>query len=157
MRPIVACAAFVVAWLVLGAGPAMASPRALIKSLDGKHRATVADGVKVVALIAGVSTGKESYKQAHRALVRATVIDPEDATDAPAPLTRGLAAYMFFRAMSMKGGWISRIFGPTTRYAYKHFVAIGLLPEDGEGSPMTGDDLIALLKLIAVYQKRGRV
>lgn len=129
--------------------------RAFLVELGDRPEASIADGVKVAALFAGVWKGETGEVGAREGLLKAGLLSGKDASDFRSRLSRGLACYLFFRTMRMKGGWIARLFGPNPRHAYKEFVALGLMAEEGVGSAMSGADLLGLLKLMTVYRKRG--
>jgi len=144
--------------LVVGASearPVPAGPRDLLRSLPDRSTVTVGDGVRLAALFAGLSKGELDAPASRKALVDARLLKPTDATDFGATLKRGLASYLFFRAMRMKGGWVTRTFGPSPRYAYKEFVSRRLVLGDGENTPISGRELVSMLKLSSDLVRSG--
>lgn len=67
------------------------------------------------------------------------------------PLRRGLASYMFYKILDIKGGVILRIIGPTQRYAMKELAHEGILAEGNVGDILSGGELISILTQSANY------
>ncbi|MBI4864602.1 MAG: hypothetical protein HY815_30760 [Candidatus Riflebacteria bacterium] len=136
-------------------GALLAGPRGLLRSLPERSMVTVGEGVRVAALFAGLSKGELDAAAAHKALVEARLLEPTVATSFGSTLKRGLASYLFFRAMRMKGGWVCRVFGPSPRYAYKEFVCRQLVLAEGENTPIPGGELLSMLKLSSDLRRSG--
>ena len=67
------------------------------------------------------------------------------------PLRKGLAAYIFYKALGLKGGIIIRVFGSTQRYALKELAYQGIMPSGNVNDIVSGDELISTLTRAANY------
>ena len=74
-----------------------------------------------------------------------------DSFDPDAPLRRGLAAYIFYNILELKGGVILRIFGPSERYAIKELAFEGILVEGNTNDIISGAELVSILTQSANY------
>ncbi len=72
------------------------------------------------------------------------------------PLRRGLAAYMFYKALEIKGGAILRIFGVSERYALKELAFEGIMAEGNTKDIVSGEELIITLTQSANYLAEKR-
>ncbi|MFC1646161.1 hypothetical protein ACFL2Y_03180 [Candidatus Omnitrophota bacterium] len=61
------------------------------------------------------------------------------------PLRKGVAAYMFCKALEIKGGVILRVFGINQRYAIKELVFQGIMSSGNVRDIISGDELASML------------
>lgn len=67
------------------------------------------------------------------------------------PLRKGLAAYMFCRALNIKGGLLMRIFSWSQRYALNELVYEDIILPGSTGEIVSGKELILTLTEAASY------
>ena len=72
-----------------------------------------------------------------------------DSFDPMQPLRRGLAAYMFQRALKIRGGIAWHLFGPTQRYALKELVHRGIMADGHVQDLISGEELIQIMGQVA--------
>lgn len=65
------------------------------------------------------------------------------------PLRRGLAAYMFHRALRIQGGIAWHLFGPTERYALKELVFRGVMAHGHVNDLISGEELVQIASQVA--------
>ena len=65
------------------------------------------------------------------------------------PLRKGLAAYVFYRALDIKGGLIITVLGVNERYALKELSYQGIMSSGNTNDIVSGDELISALTLAA--------
>jgi len=61
------------------------------------------------------------------------------------PLRKGLAAYMFCKALNIKGGITLRLFGMSERYAIKELTFEGIMPSGNVNDIVSGAELVSAL------------
>jgi predicted RNase H-like nuclease (RuvC/YqgF family) len=74
--------------------------------------------------------------------------------DPTKPLRKGLTAYMFCRALGIKGGIMLRLFGMTERYAIKELVHQGMMSSGDVDDIVTGEELIYLVTQAGNYMAK---
>lgn len=67
------------------------------------------------------------------------------------PLRKGLAAYMFCKALRMKGGIGARIFGMNQRYALNELVFTGIMSEASRDDIVSGPEFIIIFTQATEY------
>jgi hypothetical protein len=131
---------------------AWSGPQSVLERLGHQPRCTLGDAVCVAAIYANLWKPDMDTAGAHRALVDAGLLRPHDATDFAHQLSRGVACWIMMRASKAKGGWVSRFIGPTPRYAYKDFAAKNLVSPHGANTPISGQELRSMLRLLNIYR-----
>jgi hypothetical protein len=123
------------------------------KDLISRRVALRSDVLKVVVVLLGLSDKlQDSDAQLH--YLNENNILPKNMTahfDLSQPLRKGLAAYMFCRALEVKGGIWLRIFGTNQRYALKELVFAGIMPEGNVNELLSGQELVEILTRAAEY------
>jgi len=112
------------------------------------------DALKAIVVLMGVDeeyidlNAQVAYAQAHGFLPthKAKTFDPMQ------PLRRGEAAYLFHRALGIKGGLALHLLGPTERYALKELVFQGLLSGGRVNDLVSGEEFVQLVTQAAEYQ-----
>lgn len=73
------------------------------------------------------------------------------------PLRKGLAAYMFCKALNIKGGITLRLFGMSQRYAIKELTFEGIMPSGNVNDIVSGAELVsALIQSVDYMAKRQK-
>ncbi len=76
--------------------------------------------------------------------------------DTTIPLRKGLTAYMFLKALDIKGGVLLRLFGINERYALKELVYQGMMSSGNVKDIVDGDELVSILFQANSYmEKKG--
>ena len=115
-------------------------PNAWVRVLGEKKSATVADGVRLVAMLAGY-TGGENGAQAY--LLKKGIL--QKAVTETGLLSKGCLSLMIMRAKNYKGGLFYSLF-KSGRYAYRELVYKGFLPAGGsEHGRVSGGLLLAVI------------
>jgi hypothetical protein len=78
----------------------------------------------------------------------AAVFSPDE------PLRKGLAAYMFCRALGLKGGIWMRFFGRSQRYALKELAFEGIMPDGNINDLLSGKEFVAIFTHAAQFLAR---
>jgi hypothetical protein len=125
-----------------------------VRSLPPKETATEADAVRSAAIFLGEREGADDSAACEARVRDARLLKDGEAYEPGRLLRKGFAAMLFARGMGLKGGWLGRLskkLGPRT--AYKELEFLDMVPPMGEGDPMTGSELLALLKLSQDHMK----
>jgi hypothetical protein len=67
------------------------------------------------------------------------------------PLTKGLASFMFCRALKVKGGLLMRLIGINQRYAFNELVFLNIMPQGSIDDIVTGQELVGIFTNAAEY------
>jgi len=126
-----------------------------LRQVDGKNRATQGDMVMVIGMFLGQKDS--NYSQTTEFLKERGVIDDKYPIAPTQELKRGVAAYHFARALGWKGGWLARVVGFDRRIAYKEMVSKGYMRPYGAHSPMTGSDLLGVMRILTSNRRRGQL
>lgn len=76
----------------------------------------------------------------------------EETFDPIPPLRKGVAAYIFYKALGIKGGIALHLFGPSERYALKELVYQGMMSPGHVNDIMSGEELVMLMNQAARYR-----
>lgn len=129
-----------------------------LRELDAQEWATQKDLVNVIAMFLGETQQGGDYEASLALLKEKGILrdkgngfsfDPEER------LERGVASLLFARALGLKGGWFARVFGLGPRAAYKDMASRGYVRPHGTHSPMTGADLLGMMRLMVSDRRRG--
>jgi hypothetical protein len=72
--------------------------------------------------------------------------------DPMAPLRKGPVAYMFLRALGIRGGIVLRFFGPSERYALKELAFQGIISPGHVNDIVSGVELVQIMSQAAAYK-----
>lgn len=72
--------------------------------------------------------------------------------DPMAPLRKGPAAYMFLKALGIRGGIVLHLFGPSERYALKELVFQGIVSPGHVNDLVSGGELVQIMSQAAQYK-----
>lgn len=92
-------------------------------------------------------------------LLKEKKVVPAEATKeffSDAPLRKGVAAYLFCRAMGIKGGVMPRLFGLSRRYAFNQLVYMRIMPGGGVDDLISGRELISIFTNAAAYYAQNK-
>ena len=129
-----------------------------LRELDAQEWATQKDLVNVVAMFLGETQEGHEYETSLALLKEKGILRDKGNGfdfDPDARLERGVASLVFARALGLKGGWFARVFGLGPRSAYKDMSARGYVRPHGTHSPMTGADLLGMMRLMVSDRRRG--
>ena len=129
---------------------------AFLSQLYAKKSASISDAVSVLTILYGAYKEKEDFSARLSFLKEKNAI-PQDLArqlNPDMPLRKGLAAYMFCRALAIKGGLWLRIFGLSQRYALKELVYEEIIASGGVSELMGGKDLVDMFIRAADYSLR---
>ena len=72
--------------------------------------------------------------------------------DPTKPLRKGLTAYMFYKALDIRGGLILSLFGISERYSIKELVYQGMMSSGNVKDIVNGEELISILTQAGNYK-----
>lgn len=123
------------------------------KELLEKKNALFSDACKTISILTGIIDQCPDFKSQLDFLKQNNIIPRKVAYDLipNQPLRKGLAAYMYCRALKIKGGLWMRLFGVNQRYAFKELLYMGMMLPGHEKDIVTGKELILLLTEAANY------
>ena len=127
------------------------------KLLTKKH-ASYSDACQVLVIVMGAQIQLKDFPSQFTFLKDRGVI-PKDYLQnfhPDKPLKKGLAAYMFCRALRIKGGLWLRIFGASQRYCLKELVFENIMRDGNEQDTVSGEELIVILTRAAEYAAKSR-
>ncbi len=127
------------------------------RELVDKGNATYADAYRMINILAkGHDTPDESFDDFKNELLNLEII-PQKWSDFKADefINRGQLAYMLVKALGIKGGLTTRIFGPTPRYAFRECVMRKLIASGFPNELVSGGELISVLSRAERFQEEG--
>lgn len=108
----------------------------------------ISDAMQVLVILLGEDGHLPDLDNQFQFLKKKGIIHPsiQSPSDLDQPLSKGIAAYMFLKALKIKGGIALRLFGPSQRYAFKELVYQGIMyPGYNMYDIMSGPELILTL------------
>ncbi len=75
-----------------------------------------------------------------------------DGFDPMEPLRKGVAAYMFYKALDVKGGIALYLFGPSERYTLRELAFQGYMSPGHANDLVSGEELVQIMTRAASYQ-----
>ena len=140
--------------------------------------ATYEDGCRAISAYVDIPAGTMTFEEVVSALKKKGIVDRRWEYKPDKTFTRGIASYMIFKVLDMKGGFtmhavngISRFtrfvcrklgisddftvpdIGIGRRYAYLEFQFKGIVPQGNKRSFLTGHDLMAVMYRLEQYIK----
>lgn len=79
----------------------------------------------------------------------------ESEFDPQQPLRKGVAAYIFSKALGIKGGWSIRTFGLNERSAINELVYEGIMSTGNTREVLSGEELISIFTQAVNYRKNN--
>lgn len=143
---------------VLAQAASAASSVQYLRELDAQEWATQKDLVNVIAMFLGETDQGHDYDTSLALLKEKGILREKEKAfdfDPEKRLERGVASLLFARALGLKGGWFARVFGLGPRSAYKDMSSRGYVRPHGTHSPMTGADLLGMMRLMVSDRRRG--
>ena len=80
----------------------------------------------------------------------------ETGFDPMEPLQKGLTAYMFCKALGIKGGICLSLFGMSERYALKELVYQGIMSSGNVSDIVSGEELVSIVMQSANYMAKKK-
>jgi hypothetical protein len=123
------------------------------RELADRNVTYISDGCYTACLLLGVVDRYKNF-ESQRQFLKEKGILPAKLSNAKANylLRNGTAAYMFFQALDIEGGAITRIFGPSERYALRELVFKELVNEGPENKIVSGKELLSILLRASEYK-----
>ncbi|MFC1708496.1 hypothetical protein ACFL2J_00350 [Candidatus Omnitrophota bacterium] len=114
------------------------------------------DGCKTLTILMGIGSQYPDFDSQLRFFQENSIIPKKlKSGQLPdQPLRKGLTAYMFCRALKIKGGLWMHLFGVSQRYALKELVYMSMMLPGYTRDIVTGKELILLLTQVAEYITR---
>ena len=125
------------------------------RELADRKATFLSDGFYSVCLLLGVADKYNNFESQKNFLKEKGML-PAKLTDLrpEAPLRKGVAAYMFCRALEIKGGAVMRVFGASERYALRELVFNELMKEGHPREIVNGKELLSILLRVSDYKVR---
>lgn len=120
------------------------------------------DAAKSLVILLGVDEEYLDLTSQVRYLQEQQLLPPrlQQSFDPMQPLRKGVAAYLFSRALKLDGGLMLHLFGRSERYAVKELVFQGFMSTGHVNDLVSGTELVQLMSQAAAYlaqrvSKRG--
>ena len=126
---------------------------AYFEGLLSKRVAYLSDACRVLVILMGVDKERADPESRAAYLISKRVF-PESICENYDPdkaLRKGEAAYMFCKALGIKGGLLLRFPGITERYAMKELIYEGIMYPGDAGDVLIGKELVLMLTASAEY------
>lgn len=132
---------------------------AYFSQLFTKEVAVLSDAYKALTILMGVGDQLSDPDSQYDFLVESGIAHKSIGTKAnyDEPLRKGATAYMFAKAIDLKGGIILRSFGLSQRYAFKELVYQKIMFPGNVHDVMSGQELILTLTQAADYMAEKQV
>lgn len=114
------------------------------------------DACRALVILMGVENQYKDLNAQIAFLKEKNIIPRKTASefDPNEPLRKGLAAYMFCRALEIKGGLWLRLFDKSQRYALRELVFEGIMSPGNVNDIVSGKELILILTTAANYKAK---
>lgn len=164
-------------FVIFQRGEALAGKN-VYRELVERGVATYEDGCRAISAYVDIPAGTMTFEEVVSALKKKGIVDRRWVYKPDKVFTRGIAAYMIFKVLDMKGGFtmhtlnglgrftsfvcrklgISDDFtmpdiGVGRRYAYLEFQFKGIIPQGNKRTFLTGHDLMAVMYRLEQYIK----
>lgn len=127
-----------------------------LQELLSQDTVTIRDAIKTLILLLRIDDRYPDFSSQVFFFESKHIFPKEIGTNYDAPLTKGIAAFMYCRALEIKGGIFLRVFGPAQRYALREMVYQGIMVEGTVNDLMSGRELVYSLgqgvKYIQAYK-----
>lgn len=132
---------------------------AYFSQLFTKEVAVLSDAYKALTILMGVGDQLSDPDSQYDFLVESGIAHKNigTKTNYDEPLRKGATAYMFAKAIDLKGGIILRSFGLSQRYAFKELVYQKIMFPGNVHDVMSGQELILTLTQAADYMAEKQV
>ena len=126
--------------------------------LAAKPNATMEDVIKAAYMLnVGESASeKMTFPKTCDIMIQKKFIKKSHAKDPDKLANRGHVAYMVCKALGIRGGLTTRIFGISERYGFRECVYLGLMPEGSQWDKVSGSELVGIMAHAADYQEKRR-
>jgi hypothetical protein len=146
-----------VAVFLLLAAPVAAqeSKTAPVRRLYEKDRATAADGLRALLAFASDDAVPAGFDAVRQALEGRGLIEASWALKEGDLLTKGQLAYALCKALGIRGGLMTRVFGMSRRYALRECAHLSLMPAGIATDPVSGRELIDAIARAELHREAG--
>jgi hypothetical protein len=127
-------------------------------TLIAQRVATYADAAYVMSILLGKADELTSFQERKQYLTEYGFLPKrrKDSFTEDYPLSRGLIAYMLFKALDLKGGLTVRILGPGERYTLQELVFEGIMLSGSTKELISGKELAYTFIQAANYISKYR-
>jgi hypothetical protein len=94
-----------------------------------------------------------TYDQRVAALKSRGLLAESFSEPASMAIKRGTLAVAIVKIAKIRGGWVMRLFGPTSRYAVKELVSDGIFPPSSPQQTFSGSEFVGIIGKIDDYQQ----
>ena len=124
-----------------------------LKELVLKKVATTQDAIHILAILLGLRQEQKDYPAGLSFCREKGILPPKisDNLRAESPLRKGVAAYMFCRALGLRDSVWLRVFGTSQRYALRELVFEGIMPSGSVHESVSGSELVLIFANAAEY------
>jgi hypothetical protein len=124
-----------------------------LTQLLNKKSATLEDACRVMVILLGEQERLKDFSRQIAYFKDKNILPEKIMTnvDPRKPLTRGVTAYMFCRALNIKGGIILRIFGTSQRYALLELEQEEIMSGGDVKEVLSGQELVDIFSRAAEY------
>lgn len=111
------------------------------------------DAAKSIVILLGIDEECIDLDSQMRYLQEQKLLPPrlQQSFDPMQPLRKGVAAYLFARALKLDGGLVLHLFGPSERYAVKELVFQSMMSQGHVNDLVSGAELVQLMSQAATY------
>jgi hypothetical protein len=143
--------------LLLVASPlgAQESKTAPVRRLYEKDRATAADGLRALLAFASEEAVPAGFDAVRQSLEGKGLIEASWPLREGDPLTKGQLAFALCKALGIRGGLVTRVFGMSPRYALRECTHLNLMPAGIASDPVSGRELIDALARAELHRETG--
>lgn len=124
-----------------------------ITALLEKRSASVGDLVDSLLLFKKKTLAGRKFDEKVRELRRLGVVTPRMEINCRGRLTKGFASLLYYRAMGIGGGVVTKLVGESARNCHHELVYIGVMPDSSERDGMSGTELVSLMKNANEYRE----
>jgi hypothetical protein len=114
------------------------------KDLLSRKVSYQSDIAQILVILLGVEEEYTDFNAQAQFLTAQGIIPPDEASrfNPHVPLRKGLSAYMFLKALDIKGGLWLRLFGVNERYALRELTYLEIIPPGNSNEIVSGKELI---------------
>jgi len=136
-------------------GPALQQV-AFFNQLIKKGEATREDACRAVAVMLKLPEAMGKSDPLFEVLKERGIIPQRWRFNPDDPAIQGFTCYLFIRALGIRGGFITRLFGLRGRTAYLEAVNKRLTPATGDRTTISGGELITILQRSSRLMRAAR-
>lgn len=135
--------------------PAKESRTAYLRRIFEKDRATYGDACRAVLSVVKDEHTDADFGAVSGDLAGRGIVASDWNLNEASLLTKGTLAYMACKALDIKGGLTTRVFGMSRRYALREAQHVGLITGGSMDEYVTGRELIDVITNVTVHKEQG--